>query len=153
MSKENEAARKRELLVKFHKEAAACVKEICQSVKGGGTPDINSVVQRIRACSLPQEHFCDESINLLARMVDEPRKEQRSQLFVFLKSLYAEKVFSPPELLNQAVSNFLKDAFRDPLSVDPPDLREIALQELIPILGVRPNALSLPRELADAAHY
>lgn len=90
-------------------------------------------------------------MDLIARVVDEPRTS-RQRLFPLLPALVAEGVFTPPGVLRAAVEAFARSAFTDPGVVDPPDLGDIVLRELLPALSLRPGELELPpclQELVD----
>lgn len=131
-----------ELLINFHKEVAQIIRQLGTGV------DVISAVQRLHACPVPADCYQEEIIDMLARMVDEPRA-RRGKLFPLLPALFSAGVFSPPRLLGTAVSTFVQDAFDDPGSVDPPDLGDIVLRELLPALGLAPDAVTLPPCLAD----
>jgi hypothetical protein len=81
-------------------------------------------------------------------MIDEP-KEKRHHLFPLLTALFDAGVFSPPSVLGIALASFIEDAFQDPGSVDPPDLVDIILRELLPALGLTFASLSVPPYIAE----
>merc|ERR1719230_990163 len=111
--------------------------------------DVAAAAERLREYPLPAGCVTEETADLLARMVDEPRRETRMRLFPLISELFASGVFSPPRVLKEAVEGFLRDNCSDPMSCDPPELPDIALRELLPALGLSPRSLSLPGSLAD----
>mmetsp|Transcript_75346 Transcript_75346/g.143392 ORF Transcript_75346/g.143392 Transcript_75346/m.143392 type:complete len:1222 (+) Transcript_75346:182-3847(+) len=131
-----------ELLLNFHKEVAQIIRQL------GNGVDVITAIQRLHACPVPADCYQEEIIDMLARMVDEPR-QRRGRLFPLLPALFSAGIFSPPRLLGTAVSTFIQDAFADPGSVDPPDLGDIVLRELLPALGLASDAVTLPPCLAE----
>lgn len=99
--------------------------------------------RRMRDFQLPSTIVVGETVDLLARLVDEP-KERRKRLFPLLSALYADGTLSPQSALGTATEMFCKDAFADPDDIDPPDLGQIVLSELLPALRLRPGNLLLP---------
>jgi len=140
------AAATEQIAVGFHKELALTLQELGNSI------DVAVAVERLHGCGpLPAERHLQEAADLLARMVDEPRSRRRA-LFPLVPALFgARGVFSPPSLLGRAVESFLEDAFEDPAAIDPPDLGDIVLRELFPVLGLAPGKLKLPACLAALA--
>jgi hypothetical protein len=128
---------KDEILAVFHKEVAQIIRQV------GNAISVAEGVQRLRECSLPSECIQEEVVDLIARMVDEP-KDRRKHLFPLLRALFDAGVFSPPALLSSGVASFIEEAFVDPGSVDPPDLIDIVLRELLPALGLALGMLSIP---------
>jgi hypothetical protein len=133
---------KQEILADFHKEVALIIRQV------GNGITVSEGVQRLRECSLPSDCVQEEVVDLIARMVDEPR-DRRQHMFPLLKDLFDAGVFSPPGLLSRAVTSFIEDAFVDPGSVDPPDLVDIVLRELFPALGLDISALSFTPCVAE----
>lgn len=133
---------KEEILADFHKEVTQIIRQV------GCGVTVSEGVQRLRDCSLPSDCVQEEVVDLIARMVDEPR-ERRQHMFPLLKELFDAGVFSPPGLLGRAVTSFIEDAFVDPGSVDPPDLIDIVLRELFPALGLETSALSFTPCIAE----
>merc|ERR1712190_376627 len=81
-------------------------------------------------------------------MVDEPRA-RRQQLFPLILALFQEGLFSPPAVLGEAVEAFAQDAFADPGDVDPPELGDIVIRELLPAVRLNPSSLNLPPCLGE----
>jgi hypothetical protein len=127
-------------LASFHREVAVTLKSL------GNGLDVATAARRLAGFKPPAECSLDEAVDLLARMMDEPRT-RRQQLFPLLSALVAVGVFDPPTVLSQAIEHFACDAFADPAAVDPPDLSDIVLQELLPALGIDPGSLNLPPHL------
>lgn len=126
-----------EMLVLFKREIAQVIRQM------GTGLDVATAAQRLRGCQLPAGRSLEEAVDLLARVVDEPRARRR-QLFPLLSALVVSGVFSPPGVLGDAVSAFVEEAFADPHSVDPPDLGDIVLSEMLPALGLLPGNVRLP---------
>lgn len=125
-----------ERLVLFRKELAQVIRQI------GSGLDVLAAARRLRACA-PAGRCLEEAVDLIARVVDEPRA-RRQQLFPLLSALFAEGVFSPARGLPRAVEKFAQDAFADPARVDPPDLGDIVVREMLPALALVPGDLRLP---------
>jgi len=136
-----------ELLKVFRREMAQTMKQLGQGL------EVGAAVKRLHSCPLPSGCSLDESVDLIARMVDEPRARRR-QLFPLISTLFSEGIFSPPKVLRQAVESFMQDALADPGCIDPPDLPDILVRELLPALGISPGQLTLPpcvSELVETA--
>jgi len=131
-----------ELLVCFHRELAKSLRQL------GAGLDVATAAQHLRGSPLPPGCALDEAIDLIARIVDEPRT-RRKQLMPLLPALFAVGVFSPPSGLSQVIEAFARDAFADPGGTDPPDLADVVLGELLPALGLSPRKLSLPLCLTE----
>lgn len=128
----------------FHREVAQVIRQICAS-----SMDVSSATKRLKTCGpLPPGHAVDEAVDFIARVVDETR-QKRQRLFELLSSLVSAGVMSPPRILKQAVEVFAKDAFADPTAVDPPDLGDIILSEMLPALAMRPGDIRLPQCLRN----
>lgn len=137
-----ETRSREELLKDFHREIAQTIRQL-----GDGFA-VSAAVSRLREHPLPPGCFLDETVDLIARMVDEPRA-RRQQLFPLLLALYQEGLFSPHGVLGEAVEAFTHDAFADPGDVDPPELADIVLRELLPAVRLTPSALHLPPCLSE----
>lgn len=125
-------------------QLASFKREIAQTIRvlgEGGDPA--AAVRRLRVCPPPPDCALEEAADLLARVVDEPRPRRR-QLFRLLPALCSGGILSPPSVLKLAVERFLQDAFAEPGRVDPPDLGDIVLQEMLPALKLAPGSLALP---------
>lgn len=133
---------KEEILALFHKEITQIIRQVTNS------HDLKESVQRLRQCPLPSDCVQEEVVDLIARMIDEP-KQRRQHLFPFLTALFDAGVFSPPGVLGIALASFIEDAFQDPGSVDPPDLVDIILRELLPTLGVSFASLKIAPCIAE----
>eukprot|EP00931_Biecheleriopsis_adriatica_P079678 TRINITY_DN5304_c0_g1_i1.p1 TRINITY_DN5304_c0_g1~~TRINITY_DN5304_c0_g1_i1.p1 ORF type:complete len:1096 (-),score=228.13 TRINITY_DN5304_c0_g1_i1:192-3479(-) len=135
----------KEQLDNFHREIALTLRKL------GNGFDVASAARHLIPFRPPTENMLVEVVELLARIVDEPR-ERRQQLFPLLSALVAAGVLD--DVLGQAIENFTCDAFADPAAVDPPDLSEIVLREMLPALGLSPGSLNLPPHLegCDALH-
>lgn len=131
-----------ELLVCFHRELAKTLRQL------GAGLDVATAAQHLRGSPLPPGCALDEAIDLIVRIVDEPRA-RRKQLMPLLPALFAVGVFTPPTGLSQVIEAFARDAFADPGGTDPPDLADVVLGELLPALGLSPRKLTLPLCLTE----
>jgi len=133
------APSRKEVLQAFHKELAGAIRQV-----GGGSLGITDAVDRLRASGpLPAGSELEEAADLIARIVDEP-KDARQRLIPLLPALVNASVLAAPGVLGKAVENFAADAFADPDDVDPPNLADILMSEVLPALGLVPSALDLP---------
>mmetsp|Transcript_60903 Transcript_60903/g.132109 ORF Transcript_60903/g.132109 Transcript_60903/m.132109 type:complete len:976 (-) Transcript_60903:111-3038(-) len=135
-----------ELLKRFHMEVAQVIRQLGDSTAGLSLP---SAVQRLKCCPLPGGCALEEAVDLLARVVDEPRA-CRKQLFALVSALFDEGVLSPKEVMVQAVEAFVEDALAEPDNADPPDLAEIVVAELLPATGLQLGALRLAQCVREA---
>lgn len=128
----------------FQRDAAQVIRQLAD-----GSLTLQAATDRLRRYGpLPARHARGEAMDFIARVVDEPRP-RRKRLFNLLAALNAAGIFSPPRLLKEAVEAFAKDAFADPGDVDPPNLGDIFLHELLPSLGINPGDLHLPTCLLE----
>jgi len=133
-----------ELARAFRREAAQVLRQLA-----AGSLDLPSATQRLKGYGpLPPNHALDEAVDFIARVVDEPR-QRRKRSFELLAALVKGGILSPPRILRQAIETFAKDAFADPGSVDPPDLGDIILWEMLPVVDIRPGDLQLPNCLSE----
>lgn len=108
--------------------------------------DLRAALQRLRDCPLPAASIVEETADILARFVDEP-KARRQELFPLIPALFALGIFAGR--LVDAVELFLSIAFGDPGCLDPPNLCDITFNEMLPALGLTPSKLTLPPCLLD----
>eukprot|EP00929_Paragymnodinium_shiwhaense_P094074 TRINITY_DN54487_c0_g1_i1.p1 TRINITY_DN54487_c0_g1~~TRINITY_DN54487_c0_g1_i1.p1 ORF type:complete len:1036 (-),score=220.43 TRINITY_DN54487_c0_g1_i1:122-3229(-) len=128
-----------EMLRSFHKELANMVRQL-----GSGRVDLASAVSRLLECPLPPGcSELDEAADIIARVVDEPRAA-RQRLMPLLPALAKVGILATPGLFAKAVEVFSNNAFADPSDIDPPDLPDIVVDELIPALGLSRGDVRLP---------
>eukprot|EP00928_Gymnodinium_smaydae_P029936 TRINITY_DN2239_c2_g1_i1.p1 TRINITY_DN2239_c2_g1~~TRINITY_DN2239_c2_g1_i1.p1 ORF type:complete len:840 (-),score=209.01 TRINITY_DN2239_c2_g1_i1:120-2486(-) len=129
----------RRRLGEFHKELAIVFRQV-----GSGALVAAAAAERLNAFRpLPAGAAEDEAPDVLARLVDEP-EEARRRLLPLLTALADGGVLPGRDLWGRAVESFASDAMADPDDLDPPNLVDILLGELLPALGLRPATLQLP---------